>query len=55
VEAIADNWSSPKTGWEGDASQRFVKPAELPVIEEGDYRVVFCAFVRDSLPQTHNN
>lgn len=50
AEAVADNWSSPKTAPEGDASQRFVTPEKLPVITQGDYRVVFCAFVRDPSP-----
>jgi len=54
VEAVADNWSSPRARPEGDASQRFVRPEQLPVIREGDYRVIFCAFVRDS-PSTHGN
>jgi hypothetical protein len=54
VDAIADNWSSPRAGAEGDASQRFVRPERLPVIAEGDYRVIFCAFVRDS-PLTHRD
>lgn len=51
VDTIADNWSSPRVEFEGDASRRFVKPEQLPsVIAEGDYRVVFCAFVRDGRP-----
>ena len=48
VDAVADGWSSPKVRPTGQASQRFVKPEQLPAIAEGDYRVVFCAFVRDS-------
>ena len=48
VDAVVDNWSSPRVGSEGDASQRFVRPEQIcSVIREGDYRVVFCAFVRD--------
>ncbi len=50
VDAVADNWSSARVGPDGDALQRFVKPEQLPAIEEGDYRVVFCAFVRDLAP-----
>lgn len=47
VEALADSWSSPKTGATGaDASQRFVKPDQLPQLAPGDYRVVFCNFLR---------
>ena len=48
AEALADGWSSPKAGVPGeDASRRFVKPDELSPIQVGDYRVVFCNFVRD--------
>jgi hypothetical protein len=50
VDTMADNWSSPRGGGEGDAAQRFVKPEQIPSIEEGDYRVIFCAFVRDGGP-----
>lgn len=47
VEVLADAWSSPKTGVAGtDASQRFVRPDQLPQPEPGDYHVVFCNFVR---------
>jgi hypothetical protein len=52
VETVADNWSSPRAGQGGDPSQRFVRPEQLPLIREGDYRVAFCAFVRNS-PPTH--
>ena len=48
VDAVADNWSSPRVGADGDASQRFMRPEQLPVIQSGDYRVIFCAFARDS-------
>jgi hypothetical protein len=48
VDAVADNWSSPKVQRAGSLSQRFVKPEHLPVIHKGDYRVIFCAFVRES-------
>jgi hypothetical protein len=48
VEAVVDNWSSPRKAMEGDASRRFLSAQQLPVIHEGDYLVVFCAFVRDS-------
>lgn len=51
VDTMVDDWSSPRGGFEGDASRRFVRPEHLPsVIAEGDYRVVFCAFVRDGQP-----
>jgi SAM-dependent methyltransferase len=47
VEALADGWSAPWAGGAGtDASQRFVKPDQLPSLEPSDYRVVFCNFVR---------
>jgi hypothetical protein len=48
VEAVVDNWSSPRKATEGDASRRFFSAEQLPVLHKGDYRVVFCAFVRDS-------
>ncbi|MDO9561755.1 MAG: hypothetical protein Q7J60_09055 [Bradyrhizobium sp.] len=54
VDAVADNWSSARVAPEGDASQRFVKPDQLPLIAEGDYRVIFCQFVRDSVPSQVN-
>jgi SAM-dependent methyltransferase len=48
VEALADGWSSPKAGTSrADASRRFVRPDGLPPMQTGDYRVVFCNFVRD--------
>ena len=47
AEALADRCSSPKSGVAGtDASRRFVTPDQLPQLEPGDYRVVFCNFVR---------
>jgi hypothetical protein len=54
VDAVVDNWSSPRAGLDADASQRFMRPEQLPVIQKGDYRVIFCAFVRDS-SSTHLN
>lgn len=54
VEAIADGWSSPKTKAEGDPLKRFVGPEQFAEIKRGDYRVVFCAFVRSSLPPQEN-
>jgi 2-polyprenyl-6-methoxyphenol hydroxylase-like FAD-dependent oxidoreductase len=51
-DAVADSWSAGRVVPIGDASRRFVNPDQLPVIAEGDYRVVFCAFVRDSSPET---
>lgn len=48
ADAVADNWSSPKVHPTGDASKRFLTPEQLPIIEKRDYRVVFCAFVRNS-------
>jgi hypothetical protein len=47
AEAVVDNWSSPRTVPDGEPFRRFVTPEQLPVISRGDYRVVFCAFVRD--------
>jgi len=49
-DAVADSWSVGMTGQVDDASRRFVRPDQLPVIEVGDYRIVLCAFVRDSSP-----
>ncbi|MFO1111714.1 MAG: hypothetical protein U1E61_21295 [Bradyrhizobium sp.] len=46
-DAVADSWSAARPQPTGDASQRFVRPDQLPVLTPGDYRVVFCAFVRD--------
>lgn len=48
VETVVDSWSSPKAFSRGDASQRFVNLEQLPVIAKGDYRVVFCALVRET-------
>jgi hypothetical protein len=47
AEALADKWSSPKKKPDGDVSRRFVEPEQLPAVERGDYRVMFCAFVRE--------
>ena len=49
-DAVADSWSVGMTGQVDDASRRFVRPDQLPVIKVGDYRIVLCAFVRDSSP-----
>jgi hypothetical protein len=54
TEAVVDNWSSPSTVLDTDPSRRFVTPEQLPVISRGDYRVVFCAFVRDPSPTRRN-
>jgi SAM-dependent methyltransferase len=48
VETLVDSWSSPKAGVAGaNPSRRFIKPDEFPPMQAGDYRVVFCNFVRD--------
>ncbi len=54
VEAVVDNWSSPKTQGTGNPSRRFVATDHLPVISVGDYRVAFCAFVRKSSPSSES-
>lgn len=48
VEVVLDNWSSPKTKPTGHPSERFQTVDRAPVIHVGDYRVAFCAFVRDA-------
>lgn len=50
VETVVDNWSSPKVVPGGDVSQRFMNVEQLPVIARGDYRVAFCALVRETRP-----
>ncbi|MCG2671595.1 hypothetical protein ACFPFP_32165 [Bradyrhizobium sp. GCM10023182] len=50
VEVVVDNWSSPKGLDRGDVSQRFANVEQLPVIARGDYRVAFCALVRQTEP-----
>jgi hypothetical protein len=45
-DAVADSWSAGRAVQRGNAAHRFVKPDQLPVIAAGDYRVVFCEFVR---------
>lgn len=50
AEAVVDKWSSPRIVPDGDPSQRFVTPEQLPAISRGDYRVVFCTFLRDPSP-----
>jgi hypothetical protein len=51
-DAVADSWPAGQIGPGGDASRRFVKPDQLLAIAEGDYRVLFCAFVRHLSPDT---
>lgn len=46
VEAVVDNWSSPKEKIEGDASVRFETMDQNLAIPRGDYRVVFFEFAR---------
>ena len=49
-DAVADSWPAGKAVQTGDPSRRFVRPDELPVMVAGDYRVVFCEFVRALSP-----
>lgn len=47
VEALVDNWSSPRAVPQGDASRRFAAVNENVMVRRGDYRVIFFEFVKE--------
>ena len=47
VETVIDQWSSPRMKNEGDPADRFIGPERMPNISQADYRVMFCAFIRE--------
>ncbi|MDD1518421.1 DUF268 domain-containing protein [Bradyrhizobium sp. DASA03005] len=53
---VVDGWSSPSISQSGrDPARRFVGLDELPAMRQGDYRVVFCAFVREASREQGRN